>query len=149
MPFPALPVPVRGLREGRPGCVCVSGREGVSGGTSELQATASGRSRLSPMGDAPGRRPAGPAGRGDSPQWGHGVLGGQGGRASSFSPPSPARSSVTNEQEMETGDWVGFGSVSSDLDGAGSLLLEILATAADKWPDRKQKQTIDSLRRYR
>lgn len=33
---------------------------------------------------------------------------------------------MTNEQVMAKGDWVGFGCVSSDLEGAMSLLFVIL-----------------------
>lgn len=40
--------------------------------------------------------------------------------------PPQTRSSMTNEQVMAKGDWVGFRCVSSDLDGAMSLLFVIL-----------------------
>ena len=46
-------------------------------------------------------------------------------------------------------DWVGSGHVSPDLDGAIRVpsVCNPGARTTDKWPDRKQKQTIDSLER--
>ena len=49
-----------------------------------------------------------------------------GGMVPPFLSPLRARSPMTDEQELAKVDWVGFGRVSADLDGAVSLLFVIL-----------------------